>query len=135
MNKKLKEFSDKYNAKKLIMANEDTLICYLENKGKWLMSLLGDEGYDMFVKEMAQEIEGYQRWMYLTGMTDATDKTKYYTKSGLPVRIVCTNLNNAYPVVGLIHMGTLETPHMFTKEGKHFQNTFYDIIDFKKGKK
>jgi len=76
MNKKTKEFSDKYNAKKIIEANKDTLIYWLNNKGKWLSKLFdinpskGEEVIDRFINEMSIEIETYQRWMYLRGLDD-----------------------------------------------------------------
>lgn len=75
MNKKYKEFSDRYNAEKIVQANKDTLIYWLEKKGKWLQNIFIDrnEGeYDKFINEMAFEIEGYQRWMYLKGIKEGT---------------------------------------------------------------
>ena len=71
MNKKEKRFSDKYNAKAITLANKDTLIYWLDHKGKWLKDIFTNRSqneYDKFINEMAVEIEGYQRWIYLKGL-------------------------------------------------------------------
>ena len=56
--------------KKLIKANKDSLIYYLD-KNKWLEKVLKDNKiYNKFINEMAVEIETYQEFMYKKGYID-----------------------------------------------------------------
>lgn len=81
MNKKLKEFSDKYNAEKIIRANCDSLIYFLDHKGEPIKLLLKTANdYNLFIKIMSEEIEEYQRWMYLEAYKRGFREAKFKRK-------------------------------------------------------
>jgi len=59
-----------YDSEKVIEANKDTIIYWLENDGAWLKEILGIHRADAFINGMAKEIEGYQCFMYTKGYED-----------------------------------------------------------------
>ena len=51
---------------------------------------------------------------------------KVVTRSGLPVRILCTDAVGSYPIIGLISHEGGERPESFTKNGKYINNNGSD---------
>lgn len=53
------------------------------------------------------------------------------TRSGIPVRIICTDNEGPYPIIGLLKLegDSCMTPHQFTKEGKFNANVKESELD------
>ncbi len=57
---------------------------------------------------------------------------KYKTRSGLPVRVLCTDMKNRYPVVAVRKSEKEECSGMYTADGKFYEegiHSEYDLIE------
>ena len=53
----------------------------------------------------------------------ADPSRKVVTRSGRPVRIICTDAKGSYPVIGLVLSKDIEDPNAYTENGVYLNNS------------
>lgn len=54
---------------------------------------------------------------------------KVVTRENMPVRILCTNANGNYPIVGLILCNGEDVPENYTENGRYYTNNQDSVND------
>ena len=54
---------------------------------------------------------------------------KVVTRENMPVRILCTDANGSYPVVGLILYNGEDVPENYTENGRYYSNNQDSVND------